>query len=362
VSYPIVSDRDENRGTARRPGVEWWQREEGDAHIKINRAGFRDAERAEGRVPGTFRIAVLGDSMVEALQVPVEQRFTEVMERSLTASRCLGPNRVEVLNFGQSGDGTAQELMILRHHVWSYQPDMVILGVMTGNDIRNNSKELQNDDGRPYFVMKDGQLSFDDSFRRSPSHIKTAGERLGYAVIDRSRLAQLAYEARSTWQKRRAVAKARARFGEPDADVGLDTLVYREPDNQAWKDAWEVTEALLALMHREVEDHGAEFLAATLSNTHQVNPDMAVRQKLMDELGVSTLSYPDERIRAAGEREGFHVVNLAPRLQDYVSKHNAYLHGFANTPKGTGHWNEEGHRTVADLLTEAICSRVADRP
>jgi hypothetical protein len=357
VSYPRTSERDPNRGTTRRPGIEWWQSEEGEAQIRINRAGFRDADRAEGRVAGTFRIAVLGDSMVEALQVPTEQRFTEVLEGLLNRRNCLGSDRVEVLNFGFSGDGTAQELMILRHHVWKYQPDMVVLGVMTGNDVRNNSKRLQNDDGRPYFLLKNGELVLDDSFRRSSAHIKTWWERVGYWIIDRSRLAQVAYEARATLQKRRAVTQARAGFGDADQDLGLDTLVYKEPVSGVWQEAWEVTEALLTLMHQEVREHNAEFLAVTLSNTVQVNPDLTVRQRLMDKLKIETLSYPDERIKAVGKRDGFQVLNLAPQLQEYVKEHNVYLHGFSNTPKGTGHWNEEGHRLVGEFLSEAICSR-----
>lgn len=365
VSHPRTSQRDPNRGTARRPGIAWSQNEEGEAHISINRAGFRDAERTEGKVPSTFRIAVLGDSMVEALQVPAEQRFTEVMQGMLNRRNCFGSDRVEVLNFGLSGDGTAQELMVLRHHVWQYQPDMVLLGVMTGNDIRNNSEQLQNDDGRPYFVFKDGQLVLDDSFRRSSADTKTWFERLGVSIMDWSRLAQLAYKARATLQKRQAVAQARANranFGDADdQDLGLDRLVYKEPVSTVWKEAWKVTEALLAVMHAEVRQHNAEFLAVTLSNTVQVNPDLGMRRRFINELGIETLSYPDDRIRAAGKREGFQVLNLAPLLQEYVQEHNVYLHGFSNTPKGAGHWNEEGHRVVAQFLSDDICSRFGRR-
>src|SRR5687767_12285989 len=91
VTYPRTSQRDPNRGTARIPSIEWWQNEEGEAHITINRAGFRDSERAVGKLAHVYRIAVLGDSMVEALQVPAEQRFTEVLEEILNTRQCYGP-------------------------------------------------------------------------------------------------------------------------------------------------------------------------------------------------------------------------------------------------------------------------------
>jgi len=357
VTYPFTSQRDDNRGTARLPGISFWQTDEGEAYVTINRAGFRDSDRPEAKPSGTFRIAVLGDSMVEALQVPVEQRFTELTEATLNANKCLGAARTEVLNFGTSGDGTAQELLILRHHAWQYSPDLVVLFFMTGNDLRNNSKTLMNDDGRPYFVLENGDLVLDNSFRTSPSHLKTRWERLGYRVIEYSRLGQLAYKARGTWQKRQRISQVVKTAGDPQANVGLDPLVYREPQNDEWREAWAVTEALLSLMRDEVRARGANFLVVTTTNTTQVDPDLSVRQRMMDKLGVKTLSYPDDRIKAFSEREGFDVVNLAPPMQDLVKRTGVYFHGFANTPKGAGHWNQEGHRVVAELLAKAICER-----
>jgi hypothetical protein len=295
--------------------------------------------------------------MVEALQVPVEERFTELMEAALNTSRCIGADRrVEVFNFGISGYGTAQQLMTLRHHVWQSEPDLVILALMTGNDIRNNSRDLQNDDGRPYFVMQNGALVLDDSFRRTDSHDKSLLERVGYAVIDWSRLAQLVYEARKTMLKRRSVAEAKNQFGDAEEDIGLDTLIYREPPNDAWRQAWEVTEALVATMNREVVEHGSRFVVATLSNTAQVNPDAAVRKQMIDKLGVANLNYADDRIREAGNRHGFEVVNLAPKMLEFAEEKRVYLHGFPNTTMGTGHWNAEGHKVVARLLTDTVCA------
>ena len=359
ISYPRQAVRDEDRGTARLPGYEGWQTDEGRAYVRINQEGFRDRERVPDKPPNTLRIAMLGDSMVEAQEVPVEQRFTEVLEGLLNQRRCFASRRVEVLNFGISGYGTAQELMVLRHHVWKYQPDVVVLGIMTGNDIRNNSKQLDNDSGRPYFVLEDGGLRFDDSFRRSDSHIKTGWERAGYVLIDWSRIAQLAYQGRATLQKRRSLAEALARTNDVPADVGLDNQVYKEPTNDLWRDAWKVTEALLVLMQREVVERGAQFLAVTLSNTTQVHPDVSYRRSVMDKLGVHTLSYPDDRISAAGQRDGYRVVNLAPRMLQHVEKHGSYLHGFPNTKLGTGHWNQEGHQMVAELLAADFCSAIS---
>jgi len=229
-SNPVTSRRDDYCGTIRRPGVEYLQADEGRALVRFNAAGFRDEEWTLAKPADTFRIAVLGDSYVEAVQVALGDRFTEVLERELDGTPAVGGRRVHVLTFGVSGFGTAQELMCLRHHVWQYSPDLVILAVTTGNDLRNNSRALQNDDGRPYFAYVNGSLTLDTSFRQSAAHRRSARRELALAVIERSRAAQAAYRF---WQNRSSLARRvrirdAARATQVGEEAGLDTWAYME--------------------------------------------------------------------------------------------------------------------------------------
>src|SRR5207302_1004783 len=86
--------------------------------------------------PGVTRIAVLGDSFVEAVQVGNDDVFTRKMEALLGSS-------VEVLNFGSAGFGTTQEYMTYLDRVRQFKPDIVILGFLSENDMRNNSRKLE---------------------------------------------------------------------------------------------------------------------------------------------------------------------------------------------------------------------------
>src|SRR4051812_26091528 len=70
-SYPIFYQTDEIRGLALRPNVKGWYRKEGESYVVINSDGLRDREHSIEKPPGTFRIAIIGDSYAEALQVPV---------------------------------------------------------------------------------------------------------------------------------------------------------------------------------------------------------------------------------------------------------------------------------------------------
>src|SRR6266550_1459256 len=166
-SYPEFYQLDQSRGYCLRPGVEGWYRKEGGSYVRINSDGLRDREHTKTKPADTIRIAVIGDSYAEALQVPMEAAFWSVMENRL--QRCAGVSGkpVEVLNFGVSGYGTAQELITLREHVWAYSPDLVLLAVTTNNDITDNSRVLKRTDDAPYYVYRGAQLTLDDSFKNS---------------------------------------------------------------------------------------------------------------------------------------------------------------------------------------------------
>src|SRR3982751_4147655 len=162
-SFPIFYTTDQDRGVALRAGVEGWYRREGKNYVRINSDGLRDVEHEKVKPPNTLRIAVIGDSYAEAFQVPLENAFWAVMGRALEQCGRFAGKQIEVINFGVSGYGTAQELITLRSKVWDYSPDLVILAVCTGNDITDNSRAFKKTE-IPYFVYRDGEhLVLDNS-------------------------------------------------------------------------------------------------------------------------------------------------------------------------------------------------------
>jgi hypothetical protein len=137
-------------------------------------------------------------------------------------------------------------------------------------------------------------------------------------------------------------------------ELGTDNLVYVEPTNPSWNDAWRITEKLIVTMRDEVVSHGAKFAVVTLSNGPQVLPDASSRDAFKIRFGITDLFYPDNRIKSLGTREGFVVIELAPDLQQYAERNHTFLHGFGNN-LGNGHWNETGHRVAGELLAKKIC-------
>jgi hypothetical protein len=98
-------------------------RSEGFARSYFDANGMREPNLTIAKPQGTYRIAMLGDSMVEGLQVPVEKSFGQILQEDINQSN---HNKVQVLNFGTSGYSTAQEYLQLKKQVFKYQPDIVI--------------------------------------------------------------------------------------------------------------------------------------------------------------------------------------------------------------------------------------------
>ncbi len=349
-----------------KPDASGWQTHEGRALVQVNSDGFRGPDYSFAKAPGTLRVAVLGDSFTEAQHVAFEDTFCAVAQRDLQA-QCpfvVGGNgrpqrlitRVEVMNFGCDGYGTTQELVTLRHWVWRYSPDIVVLAFFNGNDVRNNSVVLEGDKCRPFFVHKDGKLVLSGPFEDSPSfrtHCMLRFESRHSQVLNligngRSQLSHIIREA---------LAQPRAHPSKPAVhgfELGLSDLVYGPPINDVWREAWSVTDDQIALMNREVKAHGALFLVATAGTGIQDDPNPEFRAKYLRMVHSDNIFYSDDHLRELGQQHGFAVINLPKPMQEYAEVHQVYLHGFPNTTQGTGHWNEEGHRVAGTLIGERI--------
>jgi hypothetical protein len=376
-TYPIWYMPDPHTGYSLRPGVEGWYTREGQSYVRVNSAGLRDREHAKQKPPNTIRIAVLGDSFAEAMHVPQEDTFWWLMERKLKACPAFAGKDVEVINFGVSGYGTAQELITLRQKVWDYQPDIVLLAFLTFNDIMDNSRALKDTEEMPYFIYRDRQLVLDESFRTSRTYLKldSVWNRTGRWIRDRVRIFQAIHHAsfvyKSFMEARRARqvmeaqnAEARKRQAQPAQAVEAEgtpqrpTLinhwVYYEPQTEAWAEAWRVTEGLIAQMSREVKERGAQFLVVVLDNDVQALPNPKSRENFMRSIGVTDLSYPNRRVEEFCQSQAIEVMDIAPAMQAYAERNNVYLHGFGKDI-GNGHWNSAGHAQAAELMSRKLC-------
>lgn len=351
-SAPIWHRPDPELGWALRPGVTGMFTQEGRARIEINADGRRDSGPALAKPAGTYRIAILGDSYSEAMQVAREAAYWALLPQRLEACGLARGKRVEVLNFGVSGYGTAQQYLTLESRALGFRPDLVILQFTNGNDVKDNSAALDGHKSRPFFLAgSDGTLRLDASFAAGAEfrRITSWQHETFRELSDHLRVVQLARAARHI----SLVGKARAE----GVEQGLEAVVLAPPRDARWEEAWRLTERLIARIDEAAKRADARFLVFTVPYAIQVHPERAVREALQAKLGVPDLFYPDRRIAEFAKRSAIAAVPLAPPMQRLAEERGAYFHGFAASGMGRGHWNPDGHRMAADLIAKELCAQ-----
>ena len=340
IRFPAFYTVDSERGYALRPGADGRWTREGNGQVRVNSAGFRAPEVSLHPPEGVLRVAVLGDSFTEALQVDEKATWVYQLQSRLNgASHCkllsASAGQVQLLNFGVGGYGTGQELLTWRHLAIRYRPDLVILALYPGNDITDNEPTAKTD--RPVFrLSSDGQLKLDTSFRQQTAtrwRLSLPGQLLE-SLINRSRLLQLLNEAKN----RLAAQRTSPRSMPPTAPP---------PPPQASEEAWAITDALISQLNQEVRAQGAKLLVVSTSSPEQVWPRPHQRP--------SRPSAQEQRLAALLAARRIPYLALGPILQRQVDEQGLTLHGFAGQAPGEGHWNPVGHRLAAAAIEPWLC-------
>lgn len=337
VRYPSFYTVDRERGFSLRPGAEGVWSREGRGSVRINQAGFRGAEVFDAPAPGVLRIAVLGDSFTEALQVDEQDTFVKLLQAYLSADtscplRRNFPGGVEALNFGVGAYGTGQQLLTWRHLAKRYKPDLVILAVFPGNDFTDNEPIPRQD--RPVFLLdRNDQLQIDQRFRDTTAfrwRLSLPGRFID-RLMNHSRLLQLVNEAKN-------------RFASRSSSPGSVSPVTSRASERAWK----LTDRLIGTLTSEVRADGALFAVISTSAPEQVWPNVQERP--------AKPFAKEKRLAALLAKRSVPYLPLGPALQRQADRDRLVLHGFQGQDPGHGHWNTTGHRLAAAALTPWVCS------
>ena len=344
---------DAELGTKLIPGASgWWTQEEHEftVPVRINTDGRRDLERPVAKPPGTYRVLLLGDSFVEAMQVPIEQTFARHLEAALTRK---GGPPVEVISMGVSGYGTASQYLWYREHGRAYQPDLVLLSFYPGNDVRNNSPTLEPTlrpqyDGDGNLLRVNGGKSGD----------ATPGAEAPRGLLATS--AAYTYVRKMLLTQHPALAERLATLGVvnraalrpvPMADgVPVDYWVYAADAPPVWRDAWAHTEHLLAGLRDAVAADGAHFAVMIVTAREQIYP--GDWQQLLDTYPAMRqinwdLNGPERRVLAWCERATVPCIQLSPAFVARRDEQRLHFHF-------DGHWTPAGHALAAETVANFL--------
>jgi lysophospholipase L1-like esterase len=95
----------------------------------INKQGFKDSDFVTEKPKNVVRIAMLGDSITQGMNVPLGKTFSDQLEKmlNLKAAEIKSKTRYEVMNFGVGGYNLGAEVETLKTKVIKYSPDIVVL-------------------------------------------------------------------------------------------------------------------------------------------------------------------------------------------------------------------------------------------
>jgi hypothetical protein len=312
--------------------------------VETNRWGFRDRDRILEKPSGEFRIALVGDSVVEGVHVNPDQVMNIQMEKLL---RQQGYRNVEVMNFGIEGIGTTQELIMYKDRIRQFHPDLVLLTV-SDNDVMNNSSTLQPKSYGihtwycPYYNLDaNGQLVFQPVQRRPLNGLVTFLERHSY----------LAYYVERVWF--RADLPLYKWHGMPVYFGSYSD----DPLDPEWQQAWTVTEKVMARMRDTVEADGAKFVVVPWSNFSDIDPDW--RQRLTKQFGPLpkelTPAKLDQRLQELADRQKITMASLTPYMQAYRDQHQLQWPYFSLTCDP--HFSALGHQVAAGAMIDLLQRR-----
>ncbi len=337
------SENDPLLGWRTSPGAPYWFHKENDHPIqgRINQYGWRDVEWSLEKPEGTFRIAVLGDSFVEAYQVELEATCLKLAESRL--HRETGVD-VELMNFGRAGFSQTEELLVLENEVARFSPDMVLLFFLPENDIGDVAKETARDLRRPFFLLDpDGSLTLDTSFKDTREYTVRA---LLQSLKRRSALLSLVGQRLNLFQYQRFMAYRQAmeqKGGPPPEGLTQSASLCTEAPEERYAGNYRLNKILIRHMADFCRQRGILFMLVVL-NSRAYLPEVEEELKAVDP--TFDLFYFDDDMKRFADALNVPSIGLQRVFREDYQRNGV--------PLLWGHWNYEGHKVVADALVNEL--------
>lgn len=322
----------------------------------INKYGWRDKNWTLKKEPNTYRIAVIGDSYVEALQVESERTFLSLSEKALNDNNI----KVELMNFGRSGFTQTEELIILKEQVINFSPDMVMLFFLPSNDIKTVRWKTSRETRPYYHVTDEGKLILDTSFSETRSYKIRS---LINPIKKHSALVSLIAEKYIAYQKAKQnnrndirqkkvtdshnahenKKQKKTSSAEQNQINGFLSLATSKPDGE-YLISYDLNKLLIKEMADYCRERGIRFMLVTNDNVEAYTPALEQKYKSIDP--TFNASFFDDD-----------MYEFATALDiDYLGLNRIFMESYITNGKllHWGHWNYNGHALVADVLAKRL--------
>ncbi len=331
-------------GFSHRPNVTGIWTAENRTKVRTSSLGLRDRERPLKRSDAP-RAIVIGDSLIEAVQVEQENTSTAVAERILSAKH---PG-AEVVNLGLQGVTPAVQVARLRSIGLALQPDVAVLLVTLDWLLSDNIRDDSLSPG--YKQNAQGRYELSYAFRQGRGYKFRTSQAGGavYWLLDHSMIARVVNARRNAgW-----FAEWPAPMQQPELTSGPQDECRAERmarQRALWIDNQPADAA--GILDAVIRDLSA------ISRDNKLPVVLAMRniglgcERIADARKALT-SAIEKRLAAAGL--GF-VDFDSLLLEKNGSASVERLHGFGKN-LGTGHLNIEGNRIYGEILAGIVAAR-----
>lgn len=297
---------------------------EGLGRMQMDAYGFNNDPQPTDWLQSLTRIAILGDSHTEALQVPREENFSSLLQTRL------GPNR-QVLNLGMGDNSLAHYLLTAKTIQDHFRPDIVVVQVTAEDftaDAFNPAKSVRlavKPEGGFTLVTQIG-LAPIQKIKQKLSSVPMMGDLLEASLIKYG--FQRAQRLRDSFQ------------------VG-ETVVASPEERASAEPSYDVSKAI----HWELSELRKTFPTLMIVYLPWAPMMEGKAVKLVEDqkyLAVKSILIQETA------RLDIPFVDITDSFVRDFQEHKTLPRGFGNTRPGFGHLNARGHDLVAKEIQRAL--------
>ena len=296
-----------------------------DNEIHFNEVGFRD----DSWQVNTEKIAVIGDSYMEALCIPEDNYFASIFQQMTSQ---------EVINISREKFNTFEEVYFFKKFAAHLKPKLVLLFMYMNNDISFNSEYKMKYEGKSTnpvnYINKNGIYTLPS--QRFSSNILSSIKiylinqsiiipKLYYSIL------KIRYDMFSNSEKPESV------FGENQLDEIYIIDQYQSPKTI---DNWKSTEDALLEVKKIVNQYGGEFVLITFESRY-----MPRESRFIDK------EYPMQKISTIAKENGLIHFPLNRFLEDYFREIKEPKEGLHLSD---GHWNMLSHHIITYYVLQKL--------
>ncbi len=306
-----------------------FQMQEAASTFDINSQGLRESRDIGSSSPGKTRLLCLGDSFTFGWAVGADQAYPHL----------LNTVTLESVNAGVNGYGTDNEAAWLQSYGWALKPNVVLVGLFVGNDVRD-------------VMVGRGKTSVD-----SQGHLVLGNMLRPPADIGQEPPPATGLDAAKSWLAHNSQAYVFLRRLSHDmfstaseTQVQKPTLYdtapfYYKPVPSDIEEGWKKATGLLDAMRADARAHGAELVVVAIPAREQVEESYWKEIQQRFGLAESQLErdLPQRKLAEWSSRTGTPLIDLLPAFR--AAPHDKPLY-YRLDP----HWNAAGHALAAQVI------------